>query len=87
MVGSSIIGGGQALKLMTHLTYRDGKKTKHASTKDERIARGDKFAIATDPAILPPVKGGYISGQPNGFFTARELEYLQSKGVTVQPKY
>ena len=50
---------------------------------DERIARGDQFGIATDPATLPPVKNGYIPGQPNGYFTARELQYLQQQGISV----
>ena len=54
---------------------------------DERICRGDDFGIATDPTTLPPVKGGYIPGQPNGYFTARELEYLLQQGIDVQPMY
>jgi hypothetical protein len=51
---------------------------------DERIARGDRFGIATDRATLPPVKGGYKPGEPNGYFTARELEYLESRGIKVE---
>jgi RHS repeat-associated protein len=49
----------------------------------ERVDRGDSFAIATDPATLPPVRGGYRPGQPNGYFTARELETLEGWGVEV----
>lgn len=48
---------------------------------EERIARGDEFAIATDPATLPPVLGGMVPGRPNGYFTARELDYLRSRGI------
>jgi RHS repeat-associated protein len=54
---------------------------------DTRIARGDTFGIATDPLTLPPVKGGYIPGQPNGYFTARELEYLRERNISVAPKF
>jgi len=54
---------------------------------DARIARGDKFGIASDPATLPPVRGGYIAGQPNGYFTARELQYLQDQGITPAPMH
>jgi hypothetical protein len=52
---------------------------------DERIARGDEFWISTNPSSLPPAKGGYVPGTPNGYFTARELEYLNSRGI--KPKY
>ena len=52
----------------------------------ERIDRGDNFIIATNPKTLPPVKGGYIPGKPNGYFTARELEYLNKQGVKVEYK-
>jgi RHS repeat-associated protein len=54
---------------------------------DARITRGDKFGIATDPVTLPPVKGGFIPGQPNGYFTARELDYLKGRGINVQPMH
>jgi len=54
---------------------------------DERIARGDTFGIATDPSQLPATKGGYVPGVPNGYFTARELEYLQSRGVDIVDMY
>jgi RHS repeat-associated protein len=51
----------------------------------ERVARGDRFGIATDPATLPPVKGGYIPGVPNGYFTARELSFLRGLGIEPIP--
>jgi hypothetical protein len=54
---------------------------------DKRIARGDKFALATDPATLPPVVDGHVPGQANGYFTARELRYLKQKGVSVTAMY
>lgn len=54
---------------------------------DERIMRGDKFYLTTDPKTLPKVKGGYVEGTPNGYFTARELEYLNSKGIKPIAKY
>ena len=60
------------------VTWEENKKW-----LDERIARGDKFGIATDPSKLPPVRGGYIPGVPNGYFTARELEYLRSRGIDI----
>jgi len=50
---------------------------------DARIARGDSFGIATDPATLPPVVDGFIQGQANGYFTAREFSYLQRRGVLI----
>lgn len=50
---------------------------------DDRLARGDQFGIGTNPAVLPPVKGGYIPGKTNGYFTARELEYLESLGIEI----
>jgi RHS repeat-associated protein len=53
----------------------------------ERIDRGDKFIIATDPSTLPPVMGGYIPGTPNGYFTARELDYLMKQGIIPIPGY
>ena len=49
-----------------------------------RIDRGDDFALATDAAALPPVAGGYHPGTPNGYFTARELQYLTRRGVPVR---
>ena len=64
----------------------DGHPVTWAENKrwlDERIARGDRFAIATNPNTLPPVKGGFIPGTPNGYFTARELEYLRSRGIDI----
>jgi len=48
----------------------------------DRIVRGDDFAIATDPALLPSLKG-FIPGTPNGYFTARELNMLQQQGIEV----
>ncbi|MDC1142324.1 polymorphic toxin-type HINT domain-containing protein [Planctomycetota bacterium] len=50
----------------------------------ERIRRGDDFLLATDRSTLPPVKNGYVPGKPNGYFTARELEFLESQGVNVK---
>ncbi len=50
---------------------------------DARILRGDKFSIATNPTSLPSVINGYVPGMPNGYFTARELQYLNSKGIKV----
>jgi len=41
--------------------------------------------LTTDPSTLPPVSGGYIPGQPNGYFTARELEHLRKNGI--EPQY
>ncbi|HEY1038597.1 MAG TPA: hypothetical protein VGF30_04290, partial [Bacteroidia bacterium] len=60
------------------ITWADNK-----AWLDSRIVRGDKFGIATDPKTLPPVRNGYIPGVPNGYFTAREYEYLISKGIEV----
>ena len=48
---------------------------------EERIARGDTFGIATDPATLPPIIGGYEPDQPNGYFTTLELRLLRSRGI------
>ena len=53
----------------------------------ERIRRGDDFGLATDPRELPPASGGYIPGEPNGYFTGRELQVLQSHGIEVSPMY
>lgn len=52
------------------------------SASKEKIARGDKFGIATDPATLPPVVNG-MSTEPNGYFTARELDLLKKRGIEV----
>ena len=54
---------------------------------DARIARGDKFGVATDPSTLPPVVDGHSPGRANGYFTARELYYLKQKGIPVTPMY
>ncbi len=56
---------------------------------DERIARGDCFGIATDPRTLPPITGpnSYIRNQPNGWFTAKELDYLKRMRKTVHPMW
>jgi hypothetical protein len=54
---------------------------------EERVARGDRFAIATDPATLPNAVGGRIPGQPNGYYTAWELDFLKKKGIYVIPMY
>ncbi len=61
------------------VTWKENKKW-----LDERIDRGDRFIILSDPKSLPPVKNGYIPGSPNGYFTARELEYLQSRNIKVE---
>jgi hypothetical protein len=50
---------------------------------DARIARGDKFAIATDPSTLPHPKKGWKKDTPNGYYTAWELNYLKEKGIPV----
>jgi len=47
----------------------------------DRIDRGDRFWIATNPYTLPNAIGGYIPGVPNGYFTARELYYLNNQGI------
>jgi hypothetical protein len=52
---------------------------------DDRIARGDDFGIATNPATLPEVAGGFVWGQPNGYFTATELRHLRSVGIEPVP--
>lgn len=52
----------------------------------ERILRGDKFGIATDPATLPG-RLGYKIGQANGYFTWKELDFLQRMGIDVTPMY
>jgi RHS repeat-associated protein len=54
---------------------------------DARIARGDRFGIATNPNTLPPVLNGYIPGVPNGYFTAREFDYLMKQGVSIMHMY
>ncbi|MGB9992960.1 RHS repeat-associated core domain-containing protein, partial [Pseudoduganella rhizocola] len=51
----------------------------------DRIDRGDSFIILTNPSSLPSVRGGYVPGSPNGYFTARELQYLNQQGI--KPKY
>jgi hypothetical protein len=61
--------------------------TENRTWLDVRIARGDLFGIATDPAILPPVINGYIPGTPNGYFTATELDYLNKAGIVVKRLY
>ena len=49
---------------------------------DERIARGDRFVIASDPASLPPRIGGF--GHPGGgYFTRLEYDYLLRQGIDV----
>jgi RHS repeat-associated protein len=55
--------------------------TQNRAWLEERIARGDRFAIATDPSSLPPTMNGRIEGVPNGYYTARELEYLRAQGI------
>ena len=49
-----------------------------------RIARSDAFGLATDPATLPPVAGGYDGSAANGYFTAREYHLLTRRGVPVE---
>ncbi len=51
----------------------------------DRIDRGDKFILATDPASLPPLRGGYKANEPNGWFTTWELSVLNQQGI--KPKY
>ncbi len=53
---------------------------------DARIQRGDDFIISTDPFSLPNPKTGYVPGKPNGFFTARELQYLNQQGIKPKVK-
>ena len=54
----------------------------------ERLDRGDSFGIATDPATLPnPNASGYIPDSPNGYFTARELKYLNEQGIKPKKMY
>ena len=48
---------------------------------EERIVRGDAFGLATDPAALPSVRSGFVPGSPNGYFTARERDLLNSRGI------
>lgn len=49
---------------------------------ENRIARGDRFAIATDPDSLPkPIPSSYVAGEPNGYFTALELSWLRARGI------
>ena len=51
----------------------------------QRVAVDDKFGIATYPATLPPVKGGHIPDTPNGYFTAREFDFLRRLGINPTP--
>ena len=53
----------------------------------EKIDRGDVFILSTDPNSLPSVLGGYIEGVPNGYFTAREYDYLTKKGAKIIHDY
>jgi hypothetical protein len=50
----------------------------------ERVERGDRFGIATDPATLGT---RWTPGVPNGVFTHREYLYLKSLGVDVEALY
>lgn len=55
---------------------------------DERIARGDRFALATDPATLPsPSMENWVAGGANGFYTVQEILHLQRRGITIIPFY
>jgi len=49
----------------------------------DRVARGDSFALVTDPSKLPKLVGGYIDNVPNGYFTAKELHLLRRLGIDV----
>ncbi|QDQ25033.1 hypothetical protein FNU76_00965 [Chitinimonas arctica] len=64
----------------SRVTWTENKKW-----LQDRIDRGDNFIILTNPQSLPRVKGGFVEGQPNGYFTARELQYLNDRGI--KPKY
>lgn len=59
--------------------------TENRKWLQDRIDRGDSFIILTNPSSLPSVRGGYVPGSPNGYFTARELQYLNQQGI--KPKY
>jgi RHS repeat-associated protein len=54
--------------------------------------RGDEFALATNPAVLPkstklrPDPDGIVR-IPRGYYTKRELDYLTSKGISVKDWY
>ena len=63
---------------------REVRWSENRAWLDARIRRGDDFGLATNPATLPPVTGGYTEGDPNGYFTARELYYLRRLGVIVR---
>lgn len=47
----------------------------------DRINRGDTFGIATDPKLFPME---YIPGEPNGWMTKMEYEYLQGLGIPIE---
>lgn len=53
----------------------------------ERVNRGDRFGIATDPATLPARIGGFVPGAPNGYFTVKELYLLRSLGIEPVPLF
>ena len=48
----------------------------HRAWLEFRIDRGDRFGIATDPALLSDT---YVAGEPNGYFTWWELRLLQRR--------
>ena len=50
---------------------------------DARIKRGDSFWLATNPQILPKTVLKAGDKIPSGYFTAKELNYLRQKGVSV----
>lgn len=50
----------------------------------ERVWRGDNFGIATNPNDLPRTvlpAGSDLSNLPDGYFTARELDWLRRHGI------
>jgi hypothetical protein len=49
----------------------------------DRFKRGDSFAIATDPRLLPEIVNGFKAGGRDGYFTAREFDLLKKLGVDV----
>ena len=50
----------------------------------QRIDRGDSFIMTTDPNKLPKE---YVAGEPNGWFTKLEYNYLVKKGATIEYAY
>lgn len=57
--------------------------TENRKWLQDRIDRGDVFIMSIDPKTLPPVKGGFVPNQPNGYFTAREFDMLKKQGAKI----